>query len=165
MELSSTENGLQLMERRQFRQFSRADEYLYAMKEDLAEWMNNLYPLIDMDADNFMNRLETGEHLVQVGNISAFIYVFESTMGLLFHGCEQNPFVYVKLASFKGDQRPYRSFRGVSSSFFVTLLLVVNICFKLTKRLKSLLVNLMNNYEHIFEEFYSISKPVENSPK
>ena len=82
MELSSTENGLQLMERRQFRQFSRADEYLYAMKEDLAEWMNNLYPLIDMDADNFMNRLETGEHLVQVGKNSAFIYVFESTMGL-----------------------------------------------------------------------------------
>ena len=37
------------------------------MKEDLAEWMNNLYPHIDMDADNFMNRLETGEHLVQVG--------------------------------------------------------------------------------------------------
>ena len=67
MELGSSENGLQLMERRQFRQFSRADEYLYAMKEDLAEWMNNLYPHIDMDADNFMNRLETGEHLVQVG--------------------------------------------------------------------------------------------------
>ena len=66
MELSSTENGLQLMERRQFRQFSRADEYLYAMKEDLAEWMNNLYPHIDMDADNFLTRLETGEHLVQV---------------------------------------------------------------------------------------------------
>ena len=66
MELSSTENGLQLMERRQFRQFSRADEYLYAMKEDLAEWMNNLYPHIDMDADNFMTRLETGENLVQV---------------------------------------------------------------------------------------------------
>lgn len=69
MELGSSENGLQLMERRQFRQFSRADEYLYAMKEDLAEWMNNLYPHIDMDADNFMNRLETGEHLVQHANM------------------------------------------------------------------------------------------------
>ena len=62
----NSDNGLQLMERRQFRQFSRADEYLYAMKEDLAEWLNNLYPHIDMDADNFMNKLETGEHLVQV---------------------------------------------------------------------------------------------------
>ena len=39
------------------------------MKEDLAEWMNSLYPHIDMDADNFMNRLETGEHLVQVGTL------------------------------------------------------------------------------------------------
>ena len=76
MELSSTENGLQLMERRQFRQFSRADEYLYAMKEDLAEWMNNLYPHIDMDADNFMNRLETGEHLVQVGDLAHLLYSF-----------------------------------------------------------------------------------------
>ena len=66
LDLNSGDNGLQLMERRQFRQFSRADEYLYAMKEDLAEWMNNLYPHIDMDADNFMNKLETGEHLVQV---------------------------------------------------------------------------------------------------
>ena len=66
LDLNSGDNGLQMMERRQFRQFSRADEYLYAMKEDLAEWMNNLYPHIDMDADNFMNKLETGEHLVQV---------------------------------------------------------------------------------------------------
>ena len=70
----NSDNGLQLMERRQFRQFSRADEYLYAMKEDLAEWMNNLYPHIDMDADNFMNKLETGEHLVQVGVKQSFYY-------------------------------------------------------------------------------------------
>lgn len=75
----SPENGLQLMERRQLRQFSRADEYLYAMKEDLAEWLNSLYPLIDMDADNFMNKLETGEHLVQVGGIFAFeAFVFKT---------------------------------------------------------------------------------------
>lgn len=67
------------MERRQLRQFSRADEYLYAMKEDLAEWLNSLYPLIDMDADNFMNKLETGEHLVQVGGIFAFeAFVFKT---------------------------------------------------------------------------------------
>lgn len=60
------ENSLQLMERRGLRQFSRADEYLYAMKEDLAEWLNVLYPWIDMNADNFMDRLETGEHLIRV---------------------------------------------------------------------------------------------------
>ncbi len=57
---------LQLMDRRQMRQFSRADEYLYAMKEDLAEWFNILYPRMDIDAENFMDKLETGEDLVKV---------------------------------------------------------------------------------------------------
>ncbi len=46
--------------------FFRADEYLYAMKEDLAEWLNNLYPHLDMDAENFFKRLETGENLILV---------------------------------------------------------------------------------------------------
>ena len=63
------ENSLQLMERRGLRQFTRADEYLYAMKEDLAEWLNVLYPWIDMTADNFMDRLETGEHLIRVSKV------------------------------------------------------------------------------------------------
>ncbi len=60
-------SSLQLTERRQLRQFSRADEYLYAMKEDLSEWLNLLYPHVEIDADNFLDRLETGEHLVKVG--------------------------------------------------------------------------------------------------
>lgn len=63
---TSSSDPLQLMERRQLRQFSRADEYLYAMKEDLAEWLNLLYG-IDIDADSFMDVLETGEHLIKVG--------------------------------------------------------------------------------------------------
>ena len=67
---NNEDNCLQLMERRQFRSFSRADEYLYAMKEDLAEWLNMLYPGIDIDAENFMDKLETGEHLVKVREIS-----------------------------------------------------------------------------------------------
>lgn len=57
---------LHLMERRQFRSFNRADEYLYAMKEDLAEWLNMLYSNIDIDAENFLSKLETGEILVKV---------------------------------------------------------------------------------------------------
>jgi hypothetical protein len=36
------------------------------MKEDLAEWLNILYAGVDIDADNFMNKLETGELLVKV---------------------------------------------------------------------------------------------------
>ena len=59
--------SLQLVEKRQLRSFSRADEYLYAMKEDLAEWLNMLYPDISIDAENFMDTLQTGEHLLKVG--------------------------------------------------------------------------------------------------
>ena len=60
---------LHLMAQRQFRSFNRADEYLYAMKEDLAEWLNMLYTDIDIDAENFLDKLETGEILVKVRHI------------------------------------------------------------------------------------------------
>lgn len=72
----STEASLQLMERRQMRQFSRADEYLYAMKEDLAEWFNMLYPGIDIDAESFMDKLETGEHLIKVRQLAKYEYSY-----------------------------------------------------------------------------------------
>ena len=70
-ELSSKQSeddpmSLQLVEKRQLRSFSRADEYLYAMKEDLAEWLNLMYPHINIDAENFMDTLQTGEHLLRV---------------------------------------------------------------------------------------------------
>ena len=60
--------SLQLVEKRQLRSFSRADEYLYAMKEDLAEWLGMMYPIINIDAENFMDCLQTGEHLLRVSN-------------------------------------------------------------------------------------------------
>lgn len=44
---------------RPFRAFKSSDEYLIAMKEDLAEWFNSMYSL-DMNVDNFMTSLETG---------------------------------------------------------------------------------------------------------
>ena len=62
--------SLQLVEKRQLRSFSRADEYLYAMKEDLAEWLQLLYPHINIDAENFMDTLQTGEHLLKVSTAS-----------------------------------------------------------------------------------------------
>ena len=73
-ELSSKQSdddpmSLQLVEKRQLRSFSRADEYLYAMKEDLAEWLNLMYPHINIDAENFMDTLQTGEHLLRVSRI------------------------------------------------------------------------------------------------
>ena len=66
------DDPLHLMERRQFRSFNRADEYLYAMKEDLAEWLNMLYIDIEIDAENFMDKLETGEILVKVRQVFKF---------------------------------------------------------------------------------------------
>lgn len=39
--------------------FRTQDEYLYAMKEDLAEWFNGLYDL-DIGVDNFFEELENG---------------------------------------------------------------------------------------------------------
>ena len=48
-----------LLEPRPFRPFKSSEEYLYAMKEDLAEWLNTLYGL-DINADNFVKQLETG---------------------------------------------------------------------------------------------------------
>jgi hypothetical protein len=70
LDMSAEEQlSLQLVEKRQLRSFSRADEYLYAMKEDLAEWLNMLYPAIAIDAENFMDILQTGEHLLKVGNL------------------------------------------------------------------------------------------------
>ena len=80
------EGDLKLMDRRHFRAFSRADEYLYAMKEDLAEWLNMLYPAIGIEADTFMDKLENGEYLVKVRHQSYSISLFAKEAGILQSG-------------------------------------------------------------------------------
>ncbi|XP_035226554.1 GAS2-like protein pickled eggs [Stegodyphus dumicola] len=52
---------------RPFRPFRSHEEYLYAMKEDLAEWLQTLYDL-PVTADDFMDRLETGVVLCRHAN-------------------------------------------------------------------------------------------------
>lgn len=54
-----------LMEKRSFRPFKSSEDYLFAMREDLAEWLSTLYEL-NINADNFFEMLETGEVLCQV---------------------------------------------------------------------------------------------------
>lgn len=49
------------------RPFRSSEEYLYAMKEDLAEWLHALYDL-DITADTFMESLETGCALCEHAN-------------------------------------------------------------------------------------------------
>lgn len=55
-----------LLEARAFRPFKSSEEYLYAMKEDLAEWFQTLYPHLRISVDNFLDRLETGVALCEV---------------------------------------------------------------------------------------------------
>lgn len=56
-----------LLEARPYRPFKSSEEYLEAMKEDLAEWLNTLYPALSINAENFMDRLDTGVALCKVG--------------------------------------------------------------------------------------------------
>lgn len=58
--------GAVLLEARPFRPFKSSEEYLYAMKEDLAEWLTVLYPELRINADNFLDRLDTGVALCRV---------------------------------------------------------------------------------------------------
>lgn len=62
-----------MIEARSFRPFKSSEEYLYAMKEDLAEWLNTLYPELMINVDNFMDRLDTGVALCKVRNIFLII--------------------------------------------------------------------------------------------
>ena len=47
------------LERKSVQNFRDQDEYLYAMKEDLAEWFNVLYGT-NINVENFMEEIETG---------------------------------------------------------------------------------------------------------
>ncbi|KOX69628.1 GAS2-like protein 2 [Melipona quadrifasciata] len=55
-----------LLEARSYRPFKSSEEYLVAMKEDLAEWLNALYPELRINVDNFMDRLDTGVALCKL---------------------------------------------------------------------------------------------------
>ncbi|KAL5276129.1 GAS2L1 family protein [Megaselia abdita] len=57
-----------LLEARPYRPFKSSEEYLEAMKEDLAEWLNTLYPELTINAENFMDRLDTGVALCKHAN-------------------------------------------------------------------------------------------------
>ena len=91
--------SLQLVEKRQLRSFSRADEYLYAMKEDLAEWLQLLYPHINIDAENFMDTLQTGEHLLKVSTAFTLRETCQNCSGFIYNVQQYN--MYLLAASLK----------------------------------------------------------------
>ncbi|TRY81927.1 hypothetical protein DNTS_013390 [Danionella cerebrum] len=61
------QSNIQSAASKSIRPFKSSEEYLYAMKEDLAEWLNTLYEL-DISADTFMEGLETGCALCRHAN-------------------------------------------------------------------------------------------------
>ncbi|KAH0625502.1 hypothetical protein JD844_015046 [Phrynosoma platyrhinos] len=61
------QSNIQSAASKSIRPFRSSEEYLYAMKEDLAEWLNTLYDL-DIQVENFMDVLETGFDLCQHAN-------------------------------------------------------------------------------------------------
>ncbi|KAM9822424.1 GAS2-like protein 1 isoform X1 [Syngnathus typhle] len=61
------QSNIQSAASKSIRPFKSSEEYLYAMKEDLAEWLNTLYDL-DLSAETFMDGLETGCALCRHAN-------------------------------------------------------------------------------------------------
>ncbi|XP_062874003.1 GAS2-like protein 2B [Trichomycterus rosablanca] len=61
------QSNIQSAASKSIRPFKSSEEYLYAMKEDLAEWLNTLYDL-DITVDSFMEGLETGCSLCRHAN-------------------------------------------------------------------------------------------------
>lgn len=64
----STSTTFHSLESRPFRPFKSNDGYLFAMKEDLAEWLNSLYKDLELNPDNFVTELETGALLCRHAN-------------------------------------------------------------------------------------------------
>ncbi|KAM8999164.1 GAS2-like protein 2 [Sarcophilus harrisii] len=62
-----TASGLPDPPIRSIRPFKSSEQYLEAMKEDLADWLRNLYQL-DIGSANFLEMLETGQLLCQHAN-------------------------------------------------------------------------------------------------
>lgn len=62
-----------LLEARPYRPFKSSEEYLYAMREDLAEWLNTMYPDLRINTENFMDRLDTGVALCKVSQMDPIL--------------------------------------------------------------------------------------------
>ncbi|KAK7165359.1 hypothetical protein R3I94_003654 [Phoxinus phoxinus] len=60
-------SGIQHASNQSIKPFKSGEEYLYAMKEDLAEWLGDLYNM-DIDVNNILEVLETGALLCAHAN-------------------------------------------------------------------------------------------------
>lgn len=60
-------SGIEHASTQSIRPFKSCEEYLYAMKEDLAEWLKDLYG-VDITVNNMVQALETGALLCAHAN-------------------------------------------------------------------------------------------------
>ncbi|EDW52922.1 GM12504 [Drosophila sechellia] len=67
-----------MLEARPYRPFKSSEEYLEAMREDLAEWLSTLYPELSINADNFMDRLDTGVALCKTLTLTLANYTADN---------------------------------------------------------------------------------------
>lgn len=71
------QSNIQSAASKSIRPFKSSEEYLYAMKEDLAEWLNTLYDL-ELTADTFLDGLATGCALCRhANNVNAAAHDFQ----------------------------------------------------------------------------------------
>jgi hypothetical protein len=91
------QNSTKFLDMESIKSYSTKDEYLYAMKEDLADWFNSMYST-NLAAENFIDSLENGvlicEHAKYVMKT-----VYESLNNMNVQ--QQQQFIY-----YKSDARP-----------------------------------------------------------
>ena len=74
------------LEMRSLQPYSTTDEYLYAMKEDLADWLSTMYPdWRPITADNFLECL--GESLASSACFSFIIEQHRQRSSLIIPAC------------------------------------------------------------------------------
>lgn len=78
---------LHSLEPKPFKPFKTSSDYLEAMKEDLAEWLNSLYSDLELTPDNFFASLDNGaiicrhaNHVTQMGRNSMHVTQNESSV-------------------------------------------------------------------------------------
>lgn len=74
-------SGIEHASNQSIKPFKSSEEYLYAMKEDLAEWLGDLYN-IDIQVNNILDVLETGALLcAHANNVTRVADEFQNTVG------------------------------------------------------------------------------------
>lgn len=79
VDMSSLESVAKFQDMKSIQTYSTKNEYLYAMKEDLAEWFNCMYENCNLNVYNFIDQLENGVIICEhANNVMRAVYNAES---------------------------------------------------------------------------------------